>query len=426
MRPMEKIIAKLLGAFERWLIETSNVIVNASTVEQIMAASLPVIACILGSWLNHRIDRMSQRSWKTKFVDFIGPLLAPLFSLLFVSLAASYLKATGHSHALLSFAAKVSIAWLIVRVVLLMSSRRTAGWVIALVVMPAMLLDFFGLWDPVSEALKAIKFSIGDVKLSAFIIVKTISAIIILFWIAGFLIDRVDYRLKRMHGVHVSNKALMSKLFQILIYFAVFIIILQVIGISMTALSVFGGALGVGIGFGLQKIASNFISGIILLFEKSSQIGDLVELADGTTGIIQQTSARYTHISAFDGREILIPNEDFITQRTVNWTYTNKRARVDIPIGVAYDTDLEKAKELVVAAARAHPKCLADPAPACFYTAFADSSINMVLYFWVEDVTDGRLGPKSDVIIAIQKSFDENGIVIPFPHQVHVEPKEKE
>lgn len=422
MNSMEVITAKLLTAFSQWALDIASVIARANELEQVLAAALPVLACLMGTWLNRRIDQMPQRTWKAKFVDFIAPLLAPLLSLLLVSIVATIFAAIGEPHNLLAFVFKISLAWLVIRVVFLMSSRRAAGWLVALVVLPITLLHFFGLWDPVTVALKAIKFSAGDFKLSAYLVLQTLLAIIILFWLAGSLVALVDRRLKRMRGVHVSNKALMSKMFQILVYFIVFIIILQIVGISLTALSVFGGALGVGLGFGLQKIASNFISGIILLFEKSIQVGDLIQLSDGTTGTVRQTGARYTLIETVDGREVLVPNEDFITQRTTNLTYSDKRARAEIPFSVDYDTDLEKAKELVLAAARAHPKCIPDPAPVCFYTAFADSGINAVLYFWVEDVTDGRLGPQSDVMMAIHKSFGQNGIVFPYPHQVQVTP----
>ncbi|MBN8542941.1 MAG: mechanosensitive ion channel [Alphaproteobacteria bacterium] len=418
---MEKIGAKLLDALSAWVMNIADVIHHASDVEKISAVLLPIIAILASEWLNARIDRISRKSWVTRIIDFSGPLLAPILAILFTASLVFSFVITEESHQLLNFLFKLAIAWLAIRAVVLMSSRKAAGWMIALVVMPITMLQLFGLWKPVTTALKEIDFAIGDFKFTAFTILQSLLAIIILFWIAGFIVSAVDNRLKRIRGIHVSNKALMSKLFQIFVYFVVFIIIMQILGISLTALSVFGGALGVGLGFGLQKIASNFISGIILLFEKSSQVGDVIELADGTVGTILQTSARYTLLETVDGREVLIPNEDFITQRMVNWTYSNKRARAEIKISVDYKTDLELAKNLVLAAARAHPKCLSDPAPACFCTDFGDSGILMVLYFWIDDISDGRLGPRSDIIMAIHKAFKENDIIIPFPHQVHID-----
>jgi len=285
------------------------------------------------------------------------------------------------------------------------------------VIIPLTLMHFLGLWSPVTGALKAVKFTIGTVKLTAYLLFKSLLAIIILLWIAGFVAKLVEQRVHRLHTVNISTRALMTKIFQILLYFIVFIVILQIVGIDLTALSVFGGALGVGLGFGLQKIASNFISGIILLFEKSVQVDDLIELTDGTLGTVRHTGARYTLIETLDAREVLIPNEDFITQRMVNWTYSNKRARAEITLSVAYGTDLKQARELMLTAARAHPKCLAEPAPTCFVVNFVDSGITMTLYFWIADITDGRLEPRSDILIAIWESFAAHGITIPYPQR---------
>jgi small-conductance mechanosensitive channel len=215
-----------------------------------------------------------------------------------------------------------------------------------------------------------------------------------------------------------SNRALIMQIFQIVLYFVVFMMVLQVVGIDLTALSVFGGALGVGLGFGLQKIASNFISGIIMLFEKSTEVDDLIELADGTSGFIRHTGARYTLLETFDGREVLIPNEDFITQRITNWTYSHRKARVDIAVSIGYECDPRKALELMKEAASAHPKCMSDPGPFTFVSNFGDNGIDLGLFFWVPDVVDGRLDPKSEVMIGILEAFRAHNISIPYPQRV--------
>ena len=214
-----------------------------------------------------------------------------------------------------------------------------------------------------------------------------------------------------------ASRSLVLKLVQIFIYFIAFILSLDIIGIDLTTLTVFGGALGIGLGFGLQKISSNFISGLILLMEKSVEEGDLIELTDGTFGFIRKVSARFTLVETFDGKEILVPNEDFITSRVVNWTYSNPHGRVEIPVGVSYGSDIEKAKQLILEAAKEHPRCVSEPEPQCFLRNFGDSSVDFILHFWVADVVQGRWGPQSEVMFSIWNKFAENGIEIPFPQR---------
>ena len=417
MNPMHPLLISWAEELQQWSLDVLKTIASAPTLELVLMAALPLFALFLGGWVNHRIDRLEKTNWQSRLIDFIGPLLSPFFALVFFGIAVAKLKTPEAPWLLLYSGFKLSVAWLAIRAVILMSSRKTAGWVIALVIIPLTLMHFLGLWSPVTGALKAVKFTIGTVKLTAYLLFKSLLAIVILLWISGFVAKLVEQRVHRLHNVNISTRALMTKIFQILLYFIVFIVILQIVGIDLTALSVFGGALGVGLGFGLQKIASNFISGIILLFEKSVQVDDLIELTDGTLGTVRHTGARYTLIETLDAREVLIPNEDFITQRMVNWTYSNKRARAEITLSVAYGTDLKQARELMLTAARAHPKCLAEPAPTCFVVNFADSGVIITLYFWIADITDGRLEPRSDILIAIWESFTVHGITIPYPQR---------
>jgi small-conductance mechanosensitive channel len=286
-------------------------------------------------------------------------------------------------------------------------------------------LDYF---QPFKDFLssEALSFDIGEKQFNAYLLIKGLITIITLFWLAGIFSEFGERRVNGLQNIKPSNKSLIIKALQILIYFLAFIIGLDVIGIDLTALAIFSGAVGIGVGFGLQKITSNFISGIILLFEKSIENDDLVELSDGTYGFIRHTGARYTLIETFDGKEIMIPNEDFITNRVTNWTFSNTNGRVEILLGVSYDSDIEKARELILEAAIEHPRCIQDPAPACFLTEFADSSVNFQLFFWVSDVTEGRLEPKSDVLRSIWKKFAEHNITIPFPQRdVHIKSPEQ-
>lgn len=298
-----------------------------------------------------------------------------------------------------------------------------AKFFLALLIIAFFVLGFLDYFRPIQTFLDSeiLSFNVGETRFSAYLLIKAIITVIILFWLAAILSGFGEKRIKSIRRFKASNKALIIKVFQILTYFIAFIIGMDVMGIDLTAFAIFSGAIGIGIGFGLQKVTSNFISGLILLFEKSIENDDLVELADGTYGYIRHTGARYTLVETFEGKEIMIPNEDFITSRVTNWTYSNNKGRVEINIGVSYDSDIEEAMRLILESAQEHPRCIADPEPSCFLKEFADSSVNFVLFFWVSDVKEGRNGPRSDVMLTIWKKFKEHNITIPYPQlDLHV------
>lgn len=188
----------------------------------------------------------------------------------------------------------------------------------------------------------------------------------------------------------------------------------------MTAFAVIGGAIGVGIGFGLQKIASNFLSGIILLLEKSVEIGDMVEIEGGKIyGTVKHFAGRYTLVEELDGKEIMIPNEEFVINKVTNWTYSNNRARIEINIRVGYDADLDKVKDIMINSARENPRCLNYPEIEWYVTGFGEYDIKITMYFWVSDIIEGRMGPRSEVFMSVWREFKANGIEIPYPqHEI--------
>lgn len=268
---------------------------------------------------------------------------------------------------------------------------------------------------------ESLTFQIGSVRVSLYLALRALVVLALVFWTTAIVADLVEKRIDKLSGMRSSTRILTAKILQIAIYVLAGLIALDMIGLDLTTLTVLGGAVGIGIGFGLQKIASNFISGLILLLERAIEPGDLIELTDGTAGYVRKSSARYTLVETLDGREMLIPNEDFIVNRVTNWTLTSSRARVQVAIGVSYGSDLELAHRLILEAAREHPLALTDPEPACFLLNFGDSSVDFTLLFWIGDVVAGRWGPQSDVMFAIWRKFREHGIEIPFPQRdVHI------
>ena len=294
-----------------------------------------------------------------------------------------------------------------------------AKCLLALLIVAFFALGFMGYLKPIETFLSAERFSfqIGDTRFSLYLLVKGLIALIMLFWVTGLVSGFGEAHIKAIKGVDTHKKTLITKVFQLSIYFVAVLIALGVLGIDLTVLAVFGGAAGIGIGFGMQKIAANLISGLILLFEKSIEIDDLVELSDGTYGFIRRIGARYTLVETFDGKEIMIPNEDFIINPVINWTFSDNKRRLHVPVGVSYRSDIEKARELILESAREHPKCLDDPGPVCYLREFGDSSVNFLLLFWIDDDTESGRGTQSGVMFTIWRKFKEHGIEIPFPQR---------
>lgn len=306
---------------------------------------------------------------------------------------------------------------------ILKPSSAWSGAAIFLILAALLVLGYLGYLEPVRAILdnENLAVAVGDTVITPYRLLKAILVVVVLIWTASLVTGIVDSRVQRLEAVKAANRQLLSKIFQIAIYFAVFLVGLDALGIDLTAFAVLGGAVGIGLGFGLQKITSNFISGLILVFEKTLKVGDLIELPDGTLGFVRHLGARHTLVETFDTKEIMVPNEDFITSRVTNWTYSSPKGRVEIPIGVSYGSDLELVERCILEAATAHPRCSKDPAPQCYLREFGDSSVNFLLYFWIDDVTQGRYRPQSDVMFAIWRSFKEHGIEIPFPQRdVHV------
>lgn len=259
--------------------------------------------------------------------------------------------------------------------------------------------------------------TVGTFKITLYAALKALLSIVLIFWTTAIVVEFADKRVSSMKKMQVANKALIQKILQIIIYIVAFLVTLNLLGIDLTSLTILSGAIGIGLGFGLQKIASNFVSGIILLLERSLKPGDLIELVDGTFGYVRKSSSRATLIETLDGKEILVPNEEFIINQVINWTLSNNKARITVNLGVSYGSDIEKARDLILEATNEHERTLKDPAPLCFLDMFGDSSVNFILYFWVGNANDGLRNVKSDVMFTIWKKFKENDIEIPFPQR---------
>ncbi len=311
---------------------------------------------------------------------------------------------------------KLVLLFTFLRLIRISSDSTLLANFIGIFLIPAYILDLAGYLEVVITYLDAIALSLGDIRISVYIVIKSVIVLIIVFWFSSLVTTKSKSYINANKRIKSSNKVIIGKFIDIFIYCAVAVIILKTVGVQMTTLAVVGGAVGVGIGFGLQKIASNFISGIILLFERSIEVGDWIEIESSKIfGIVKHFGGRYTLIECFDGQEIMVPNEDFIINRVNNWTFSNNRVRIEIAFSVAYGTDLEKVIEIAMAVAQSHERCLTYPEIECYVSSFGDHGVNFILYFWVSDITKGRLSVRSYAYIELHKKLAENNIEIPYP-----------
>ena len=392
--------------------------------------SLSLILCFILSYVFYKLSRkfifpkiisstLKKNIELNRLVTrYLIPLLYPIFAVIFLTIGLSIYSEFFKETILFSTTLKLVALFLFLRFLRISSNNSFAANIAGFFLMPALILDIFGMLDLVIEYLDFYAFKIGTVRISIYLVIKAIIVLMIVFWLSSLVSKKSKSYVDNSKSIKSSTKSIIAKFIDIIVYAIVIIILLKTFGVDMTTLAVIGGAVGVGIGFGLQKIASNFISGIILLFEKSVEIGDVVELDGGNIyGIVKHFGGRYTVIEESDGKETMVPNEDFIIQKVTNWSYTNNRARIEINLGVAYGSDLTMVREILLNCARENPRCLNYPEAECFVTSFGEYDIKFTLYFWISDIIEGRAKPKSDVLINIWDKLQENNIRIPFPQR---------
>ena len=266
------------------------------------------------------------------------------------------------------------------------------------------------------EWLDSVSFHIGKNRLTLFMIVNALIWVSVVVFVALWVSRIIDSRMMKLSHLDLSFRIVISKIIRTGLMVAAVLIALPIVGIDLTVLSVFSGALGVGLGFGLQKIASNYVSGFIILLERSVRIGDRI-VVDNRTGVIREITSRYLVLRQSDGTEALIPNDTMIANTVVNTSYSDRAIWVSQDVGVAYDTDLELAMQLMIEAAQEAPRVMKDPGPGAYVIAFGDSSITLTVGYWIGDPENGSFGPKSAINLGIWRKFKANGIEMPFPQR---------
>ena len=317
---------------------------------------------------------------------------------------------------LISVCANLATAWLLVSVAtrlisnpLLRATVRYGAW--AWVTLRILERD-----DEAQDILESIAFGMGDMHLSLWTILQGTILIGLFFALARFLASATKQRIEGNQDMSPSMRVLTIKLVQVLLYGAAIFVGLKAIGVDLTGLAVLSGAIGLGLGFGLQKVVSNLVSGVIILLDKSIKPGDVISLGE-TFGWIQSLGARYVSVVTRDGKEYLIPNEDLITGQVVNWSHSDEFVRLDIHFGTAYHDDPHLVRRVAIDAAARVDRVLQDRSPVCHIVGFGDSSVDYILRFWISDPSGGLTNIRGNVFLSLWDAFQENGISIPFPQR---------
>ncbi len=386
-----------------------------------------IVASLVAAWavngaLRAYVMRQAPDSWKIG-IGGANRLLFPLSSMLFV-LAGKVALFHWHHVGLLTLASKLLLAMAAIRlfVYALRYILSPSGWLKALEnlisasIWIILALHLSGVLPEVIQALESVEFHISKAPINLLQVLQAILTVVVTLLIALWMSRLIENKLMRAQHINVNMRLVFTKLTRISLMFIAILMALSAVGLNLTLLSVFGGALGVGLGFGLQKIASNYVSGFIILLDKSMQIGDVIT-AENHYGVVTDLRSRYLVLRKLDGTEVIIPNEILITNSIINHSFTDRKARVMLPIQISYDSDLALAMRLMEEIAKHHPRVMSDPMPSVHILGFGDNGIDLNLNIWVPDPEEGSAELKSQVYMSIWQDFKQNNISIPYPQR---------
>lgn len=358
----------------------------------------------------------------TRIPSFRRPLLAltsvanPIAWLILQWIAIGVANYLAWPSGALTVVASLLSAWVLIRLASMLVANEELASIIAITAWTIAALNIFGWLEPVTKLLDSWAITLGQIRVSPLSVLKIALSLWFALWLANGLATLVERRLSRSEFIAPAVRVLAAKLSRISLITAALLVAMSAVGVDLTALAVFSGALGVGLGFGLQKIFSNLVSGVILLMDRSIKPGDVI--AVGTTfGWINHLGARYVSVITRDGIEHLIPNEELITQRVENWSYSNKLIRLRIPISISYRSDPRHAMEICREAAEMVPRIVLDPEPRVQLVGFGDSSVDLEMRVWIDDPENGRGNVISEILLGVWDRFHEQGIEIPYPQR---------
>ncbi|MBJ3761458.1 mechanosensitive ion channel [Maribius pontilimi] len=405
-------------------LQFQNLLLPSRLWQLAILAGLVILVVLLNAWAQPRMREWmrgleNRPKWQLRLLLTVNRRLKLIFFTAGVWIALWIMRGItsfpSRSY-ILSLAASLALAWLAVvfaaRLVRNPMVRTIVRWGLWIYVT----LYLLGITDEVGRALDQVAFEMGSFRLSVLTLVQAAILIAVLFTLARIVSSSSAEQIRRNEAISPSMRVLAVKVMQILLYGAAFFIGLKAVGVDLTGLAVLSGAIGVGLGFGLQKVVSNLVSGVIILLDKSIKPGDVISLGD-TFGWINTLGARYASITTRDGKEYLIPNEDLITGQVVNWSHSNNFVRLDIYFGTAYGDDPHLVRKIAIEAASGVERVLTTRPAVCHIVGFGDSSVDYILRFWITDPVGGLTNIRGNVYLALWDAFQEHGISIPFPQR---------
>ncbi len=401
-----------------WLKNNAFVLSNIAQAAAI--GLIYIVGRLLAPFLEHLFTHLEKGRIKDRYlrqlITNLTSVTLPLASLILLWLLNHAVVLAGWPDHIIRFVVSLLTAWVIIRV--LSSLIGHEGWsrFFAVAAWAVAALNIVGLLDPAIVLLESLAFNLGTFRLSLLGLLKAAAALALLLWAAAATSRLVERRLSIARQLSPSAQVLFGKLARIGLFATAIVLGLNSVGIDLTAFTIFSGALGLGIGFGLQRVVANLISGMILLLDRSVKPGDVIALGT-SVGYIKTLGARYVSVVTRDGIEHLIPNEELISQRVENWSYSDRLVRQRIPIGIDYSSDVQKAIELTVTAAEQIPRVLHTPKPVCHLNSFGDNAVNLELRIWIEDPQNGLSNVRSEILLKIWTLFHEEGIAFPFPQR---------
>jgi small-conductance mechanosensitive channel len=415
-----------------WLQQATDTALDwLSSPAALMQFGLLIAAYILARLLSARLAPLVVRTLTPKaeathilarlrrFALLFLPLLLPLLAYALTAAGEGLTRATFDQGEVIAFGKRVFLllaALALVREVLPPGFLKLMGRYILL---PVMALHALGVLDEVTARLDAAQVNLGNIQFTALALIRGLIAGSLLFWLGSWSNRQSAGYIKAQPDLRPATRELAIKASEVVIFGAAFLLLMSIMGIDLTAVAVLGGALGVGIGLGLQQIAANFVSGIILLLEGQTTVGDYVELDGGEKGTIVKMTARACILETFDGKWIVVPNEHFITSRVVNYSDQGSANRYEALFSVTYDTDINLVPDIIERAVGRLPFVLQSPdGPDCELRGFGESSVDFAVEYWVSGIDDGKNKYGSPVLFAIWNALKEAGIDMPYPHRV--------